>query len=363
MTTCIISTANDVHAICVELALQKKNEEVITWHWWDFPSVDMHSVAFDEKGMIQNSLISSAQENISVWVHRGISPVASADLHPADVRFAEHESRCMLYGMLNELANGAFCVNPLEAVRRLRSKLNELSLATRCGLKIPPTLFSNDPAEIRAFFNRHGEVVMKHTGQMVWEASDGKVFFPYTTKVKQEHLEIDHQLAACPTIFQKLVEKAYELRIVFMGNTIFAAKIDSQKDYRSLDWRKDFKSLPPCSAFTIPEKHTVKIKEFIRQSGLIYGSIDVIVTNDGEYVFLEVNETGQFLWLEHLIPEFPLLDCFTNLLIEKDTKYEYAEQKIVVRFSDFSAQCSDSALELRKKGHVMNPSHGIMHEG
>lgn len=34
--------------------------------------------------------------------------------------------------------------------------------------------------------------------------------------------------------------------------------------------------------------------------GLAYGAIDMIVTPDGEYVFLEINPTGQYQWLEAL---------------------------------------------------------------
>ncbi|MEV4245300.1 hypothetical protein AB0J63_18065 [Streptosporangium canum] len=32
--------------------------------------------------------------------------------------------------------------------------------------------------------------------------------------------------------------------------------------------------------------------------GLTYGAIDLILTPDGRYVFLEINPNGQFLWIE-----------------------------------------------------------------
>ena len=34
--------------------------------------------------------------------------------------------------------------------------------------------------------------------------------------------------------------------------------------------------------------------------GLEFGAIDLIITPQGNYVFLEVNGNGQFLWAEHL---------------------------------------------------------------
>ncbi len=32
--------------------------------------------------------------------------------------------------------------------------------------------------------------------------------------------------------------------------------------------------------------------------GLVYGAFDFIVTPDGRYVFLEVNPSGQYMWIE-----------------------------------------------------------------
>lgn len=34
--------------------------------------------------------------------------------------------------------------------------------------------------------------------------------------------------------------------------------------------------------------------------GLVFGTIDLKITHDGEYVFLEVNPQGQFLYVENL---------------------------------------------------------------
>ena len=54
----------------------------------------------------------------------------------------------------------------------------------------------------------------------------------------------------------------------------------------------------------------------MRMLGLAFGCIDLIVTPQGEYVFLEVNEMGQFLWVEQREPACPLLRAFATLLIE-----------------------------------------------
>ncbi|MFM9438386.1 hypothetical protein ACFDR9_005492 [Janthinobacterium sp. CG_23.3] len=230
MTVCIISNTDDVHAICVELALEKKGIQVTNWHWGDFPGIDCLSVDIASGGALKASILNGPVNEVALWIHRGLSPIAPPALHPADVNFAINESYSMLNGILNEFSREAFCVNPPEAVRRLRSKINELSLAGRCGFSLPPTLVSNDPAAIRTFFQHHGgEVVAKHSSQMYWKSSSDKsVHLTYTNKISGRHISNDLQLSSCPSIFQKEVHKKFELRIVFMGASLFSVKIDSQ---------------------------------------------------------------------------------------------------------------------------------------
>jgi glutathione synthase/RimK-type ligase-like ATP-grasp enzyme len=38
----------------------------------------------------------------------------------------------------------------------------------------------------------------------------------------------------------------------------------------------------------------------VKRLGLCYGAIDMVLTPDGRYVFLEINPNGQYLWIENL---------------------------------------------------------------
>ena len=40
------------------------------------------------------------------------------------------------------------------------------------------------------------------------------------------------------------------------------------------------------------------LHRLMRALGLAFGAIDLIQTPDGEYVFLEINPSGQWLWLD-----------------------------------------------------------------
>ena len=67
--------------------------------------------------------------------------------------------------------------------------------------------------------------------------------------------------------------------------------------------------------------------------GLIFGCIDLVVTPDGEYVFLEINEMGQFLFVEQATG-LPLLDAFSELLIQARPDFVFDPRSPGLRYDD-----------------------------
>jgi glutathione synthase/RimK-type ligase-like ATP-grasp enzyme len=51
-------------------------------------------------------------------------------------------------------------------------------------------------------------------------------------------------------------------------------------------------------AHQLPEQIEEKLLHFMQKLNLIYGAIDMRLTPDGKYVFLEVNTAGQWLFME-----------------------------------------------------------------
>lgn len=351
MSIYIISHADDTHAIAVEYALQRLGAQVRNWHWADFPGIDRFSAELSNDGEWHSLRADDAHER-SVWIRRGLRPQPGPDTHPADTAFVSRESSEMLNGMLGDLADGAFCVNPPLAAKRWRAKMNQLTLASRCGLAIPRSLFSNEPARIRAFCRQAGgELIMKPFTPAAWHVGQS-MFVPYTTPVVLAQLDNDAQLASCPAIYQEKLDKLFELRVTFMGQQLWVARIDSQQHRESIDWRGDFNGAPPLSHFTLDPMHETALRRFIDATGLVYGCIDIVVTRDGRFVFLEVNEMGQFLWVEEIDPGFPLLDCFARLLISGSPDFVYEGGQDIVHFADTEPLITPDALAARKAGHA-----------
>jgi hypothetical protein len=97
-----------------------------------------------------------------------------------------------------------------------------------------------------------------------------------------------------------------------------AVRLDSQsRDSTRLDWRSDMVAPLKPALVALPRTVEERCIALMRKLGLAFGCIDLIVTPEGEHIFLEVNEMGQFLWVEQDEPRSELLRCFATLLLEQ----------------------------------------------
>lgn len=127
----------------------------------------------------------------------------------------------------------------------------------------------------------------------------------------------DDALSSCPAIYQRKIEKAYELRVTCMEERCFTVRLDSQsRDTTCMDWRADLCTPLKPRRHDLPPQVEERCIRLMRELGLAFSCLDLIVTPQGEHVFLEVNEMGEFLWVEQDEPACPLLRAFASLLIE-----------------------------------------------
>ena len=124
----------------------------------------------------------------------------------------------------------------------------------------------------------------------------------FTRRVRREELSrITQRAHNCPIILQEYIEKDFELRITIVGNKTFACAIHSQKSKKtSEDWRRYDIDNTPHEIFDLPRDINDKLVSLVKHLGLVFGCIDMIVTPKGEFVFLEINPNGQWLWIERL---------------------------------------------------------------
>lgn len=355
-TVVILTEPGDIHAYAVAEALRLKGGTPVMWHTADFPSRSSESVLVE--GQRQRTLISGPgldvpdfadlnNPSVTVWHRRPAFSVDAARLHSADLKFAELECSIFRRSLLGFLAQDAFWVNRPDSAARASRKLLQHQLALEVGLKVPDTLYGNDPAAIRAFIRSHGGmIVYKPFRGIAWRSKE-TWWAPYTSVLTEDQLVPDVALRNVPGIYQELVPKAYELRVTMMGNQCFAAQILSQetRDGR-IDWRKAYSELQMLP-YELPSALAELCRLFLARLGLVFGCFDFVVTPEGEFIFLEVNEMGQFLFVEKYA-DLPLLDAFSEFLLQGSVDFEWADVGPKIRYAAVLPRAEDVAIRARQ---------------
>jgi glutathione synthase/RimK-type ligase-like ATP-grasp enzyme len=217
---------------------------------------------------------------------------------PEARELAQSELRATLEGGL--LAIDCHWMNHPYANRLARNKPLQLALASRLGFALPETSITDDPEQIRALYGSwQGEMVAKLVGGQVIASAPDDQYVVYTTLVTEPDLGAADALAACPAIYQRRVEKAYDLRVTVVGERLFACRIESAAEQEgAVDWRRAGVRSLPVRECPLDEEVARKCLALARALKLEIAGLDFVVTPDGEAVFLEVNAAGQWLWVQ-----------------------------------------------------------------
>ena len=198
-----------------------------------------------------------------------------------------------------------------------------LQVAAESGLQIPKTLISNQTEEIRSFFDEvNGQMIAKLQQSLSFSMGRSGQFFP-TTKIEIEHLEqMEDTLKYCPMMFQEYVPKSYELRIAYVDGKYFTGKISTNRTSSGqTDWRNTEMQGAEWEAYDLPQKEQAALQAFMENLGLVTGGIDMIRKPTGEYVFLEVNPSGEWGMLQHKLG-FPIAEQIGEAILRRISNEE-----------------------------------------
>lgn len=257
----------------------------------------------------------------AVWYRRTPHFWFPEELAKSDERIAKAELNEFLSGATYFAGANAFWANPPAGRIRGSNKIIQLMEAKKAGLTIPKTLCTNDRDAANHFLEiAETDVAYKPFSPASWSSND-KHILSYTHKFDTKKIPEESELKYGPGIFQQFVEKAYELRVSIFGKTCVAAKISGQNQ---TDWRidQDNNSLEP---YQLPEEVETKLLKLMDALDLVMGMADFIVTPQGDYVFLEVNEQGQFLFNDNMNSELNTLEPCVRFLASRDRNFKMTE--------------------------------------
>lgn len=239
----------------------------------------------------------------AAWCRRiWVASKMAADLDANFVAHCRRESRLLFNDVLACMRTTTFINNP-DAQRLAERKVFQLQAAANLGLTLPDTLVTNAPAAAAAFYEAKTSddeaVVTKLLGTLS-QTMNATGDFVYTSDVTRADIDAIASLQYAPQIFQPKIEKARELRVIVVGERVFAGAIDTTNTERGqTDWRR---TEPGADVgwvnATLPRDVAERTVNLVRGLGLVCGAVDFIVTPEGEHVFLEINPAGEWGWLE-----------------------------------------------------------------
>lgn len=360
MSVLIIGNKYDGHCAAVQWGLQECGVAHLIWDWSDYPENQGISISISCDPKAEPSRLAWREhdsfESVStVWFRRRGNPGKHSQAHAADIKFIKRESQHFLLNSVTttSLARARW-VNPQQKAATANLKVHQLQVAKRLGLRIPPTLISNNAADVRSFCKAYNsDIIYKAFTPADWP-HEGAGYITPTTAIKPELLEDNRPVEMCPGIYQPRVKKVFELRVTVMGSTIYAAKLDSQRDGETTDWRSDvtLRNLM-VQPYRLRDDEEQKVLSFCKELGVQFGCLDFVMEPDGELTFLEINEAGQFLFIEMACPDIKLLAGFSRFLSEHEPDSSKADFSTLSleRFeaTDLAAACREWDVRTAKE--------------
>lgn len=327
MKIIILAPADDNHTAPIKWALERAGYRVVCWAGLSWTEQGQASVVLGEGDTITLGGHTLDRGDV-VWIRRPEPPLPNPKTSEPDKKFAALEYRSLYHSIAYLLERlPVWCINRYSAARTMIQKSVQLQLARTVGLKIPATLMSNDPQQVRAFLDRGGRNICKGFTPHVWQ-KDGfrSVAITETFELTSGQLPPDEVLTYAPAIYQERIPKEFDIRMVLLGNHIYSYALNNTK--KALDWRQDA-GLGHVTAERIPTPAQVEsgVLEFARRAGICTGSLDFGVDAQGQWWFLEINEQGQFLWLDQFNRELKVLEKFCAFITAPEGSTEPLEDR------------------------------------
>lgn len=175
------------------------------------------------------------------------------------------------------------------------NKLISFVCARNSGLKIPKSVVSSKPEVLKKFATNF-KTMAKPIEEGYYYRGEDYSFFTRNNLFDKRVIAENRDETIFPSCLQKYVDKKIELRIFYLNGKCYSMAIFSQSDRKTqIDFRNYNDEKPNRMVpYNLPKEIENKIDSFMKKMKLRTGSIDMILTKENEYVFLEVNPVGQY---------------------------------------------------------------------
>jgi ATP-GRASP peptide maturase of grasp-with-spasm system len=174
------------------------------------------------------------------------------------------------------------------------NKLTQLYIAKKVGLKIPDSNIISHYTDLDKN-SIENEFITKSIFDTFLFKDNDYMGSSITKKLKYKDIK-KYKNVFQPSLFQRYIDKQFEIRSFLLNNTFYSMAIFSQDnpktsvDFRNYDDINPNRMVPYC----LPKYIENKLLKFCNLLKIDTGSFDILYSRDHEFYFLEVNPIGQF---------------------------------------------------------------------
>jgi glutathione synthase/RimK-type ligase-like ATP-grasp enzyme len=307
----IIAAEDDLHAQCVTQVIRNEfGKECLIWNNSRLPAADQATIHLSQNAQVCSLVSDGSRYDLgdvtSVWWRRPEKPKIDEKVTQDRVRnFCEEETTRFFKGLAT--VSSTTLINDPDAQDRANRKAAQLKLARELGLKIPETIMTNDPDVVSQYVHQtKGRCIYKTFRSPRWQ-------FVETRLMQEGDLHQLESLKHAPIIVQRYIRRGRDIRATVIGNKVFCASATLRDKNAEVDWRLD--PAVKWHATRIPDSLETLLVTYVAQLGLHYGCIDLRQDPDGDTYFLEINPSGQFLFVE-VDTGLPIVSAFAAMLCE-----------------------------------------------
>jgi glutathione synthase/RimK-type ligase-like ATP-grasp enzyme len=264
----------------------------------------VNSVTFDYQDGYGTVMLRTSEGTLcsadidSVWYRKpfGFGNVGFVESinDPVQRGIVAKEVSAVLNGLFAFLAD-CYWLNKPDAITRAQLKPYQILLAREIGFNLPDTIITSDPQVAREFCSV-GPTIFKPLVEAAMVYGE-QAYAIDTTLLTERHLAQLDLIKAQPVLLQRYVDKAFELRVTYVGGELFVARqeLTSSAPLGVVDWRSlQGTSDSVYTPYALSSKTAHNVKCMMRKLNLGFGALDFAVAHDGTEFFLEVNPNGQW---------------------------------------------------------------------
>ncbi|GEM62289.1 hypothetical protein SF1_02710 [Sphingobacterium faecium NBRC 15299] len=252
-----------------------------------------------------NSLVEipDDQEFSIAWYRRRVAQFTDVDLtfkqdnHEANTavkKFLNDEFKALHAYIFHKISLKKWINNPFTVTTL--NKLQVLKLAEKHGLTIPFTEMVTSRIAVAALLEKYEQLIVKPFSEVIFfDTIDGDHFNMLTKVVNAKNIRYVPE-RFFPSLVQQHIVKKMELRIFYLFGKFYSMAIYSQNNKKTQDDFRNYDHVRPNRTvpYQLPIGIELQLRALMEDLEFQTGSIDMILTPSGEYIFLEINPEGQF---------------------------------------------------------------------